>query len=69
MQRRCWMGVTGAAASLAFGLLVGCTNREEPAATSPPGAPPGGPAATGQARDTTPAAATKVVKLNVKGMT
>jgi hypothetical protein len=64
MQRKHWIGLTGAAASLVFGLLVGCTSREEPAT-----APPGGPVAGGPATDAAPAVAMKVVTLNVKGMT
>jgi hypothetical protein len=55
--------VSGAAASLAFGLLVGCTSREQPAT-----APPGAPAARAPANDAAPAVGLKVVTLNVKGM-
>jgi hypothetical protein len=70
MQRTRWIGdspavwgARGAAASLALGLMVGCTSREQPAT-----APPGGPAARAPANDAAPAVGMKVVTLNVKGM-
>jgi copper chaperone CopZ len=65
MHQTRWLGMTGAAATLAFGLLVGCTSREEPAATAPPGTATTG----GQARDAAPAVGMKEITLNVKGMT